>query len=46
MKRHIILTTFLLALLTLTAPASFAAETGLALIYSANTWGEHSPCPS
>jgi hypothetical protein len=43
---RLILIALLLALLSLTAPVSFAAETGLALIYTANTWGEHSPCPS
>ena len=36
----------LLALLTFPAPRPALAKTGVALIFTANTYGEHSPCPS
>ena len=43
MIRQLIL---LIALLALAPAAARADDSGLALVYSANTWGEHSPCPS
>jgi hypothetical protein len=43
MIRHLVL---LIALLAFAPLATHADESGLALIYAANTWGEHSPCPS
>ena len=45
MTRYTIITLFLASLL-LAAPLSARSETGLALVLSGNTYGEHSPCPS
>jgi hypothetical protein len=45
MTRYLIPALFLASLL-LAAPLSARSETGLALILSGNTYGEHSPCPS
>ena len=45
MKKHI-LAALLLVLTTLAAPALAGTQTGVALVFTANTWGEHSPCPS
>jgi hypothetical protein len=44
--KHFVLAAFLFALTAVWAPLRAATETGVALIFTANTYGEHSPCPS
>ena len=45
MKDHI-LASFLFIMLCLATPAAAETGTGVALVFTGNTWGEHSPCPS
>ena len=45
MKAHI-LAALLFILLALATPVAAGTGTGVALVFTGNTWGEHSPCPS